>query len=88
MPKVHNVSSEPRGDDLMSAQFDRLEAVFNKKIDILIQAQSKAISLQVNSIVSPPPCFYCGTLSHEADECSYLVEIEKEERQHVNQLSS
>ena len=34
--KVHNVASEPSGDALMSSQFDRLEAVFNKKIDMLL----------------------------------------------------
>jgi hypothetical protein len=45
VPRVHNVSSEPSGDDLISTQFDRLEAAFNKKMDMLIQAQSKATSL-------------------------------------------
>ena len=86
--KVHNASSEPSGDDLMCTQFDRLEAAFNKKIDMLLQAQSKISSRQVNNVASSPPCFYCGSLSHEAEECAYFVELEKEERQHVNQVSS
>ena len=42
--KVHNVTSKPSGDDLLSTQFDRLEAAFNKKMNMLLQAQLKTTS--------------------------------------------
>ena len=86
--RVHNVSSESLGDDMMRTQFDRLEAALNKKIDMLMQSQSKPPPRQVNSVISSPPCFYCGSLGHQAEECAYMVEEEKEERQQVNQVSS
>ena len=79
--RVQNVSSEPSGGDLLSTQFDRLEEALNKKIDMLIQAQSKTTSLQVNNVVYSPPWFYCSSLGHQVEECSYMVKMEKEERQ-------